>query len=238
VSLPVVRGGGPVVVGAPWTEEQIQDLAQGAKFAVAGTVEQSGDELKFEISIWNCLLGRQEDAFRYSSALEQLGDTVLQIERDVAASLAGGDVLASPCEAYYRRPDARLLPHYLACLGQTLILSLVQSRVTSKEGLWGERNILEHCLWLALESGDSQVPKILFAGALAKGHDFGSQVIREFKRQALQLVGDEQDRTSPFYRLSPLVLRIFDPEQFHLRKADLLKDATGSFRQWLESLTL
>ncbi len=36
--------------------------------------------------------------------------------------------------------------------------------------------------------------------------------------------------------LSPLLLRIFDPELFHLRKAELLSDPSADYRQWLEPL--
>lgn len=236
--LPVVRGRGPVVVGAAWTQDQILSFAEGARFAVSGTVNRSGDKLRIELSFWDCVLGRVTENLRYAAALERLGETILQAERDLLDHFAESEVSTVPCERYYRRPGRQeLLPH-LTCLGQTLMLSLVDNKVISKDALWGERNILEYCLQHALQTPADQVPKIIFTGALIKSHGYGSPVFSEFKRQALELVQQDADRTSPFYRLSPLLLRVVDPELFHLRKADLLQDAGPGYREWLEAITV
>jgi tetratricopeptide (TPR) repeat protein len=239
LTLPVVRGGGPVVTAGAWSKDQVFNFAEGGRFAVSGTVEQAGDhQLRVELAIWDRVLGRLIDSLGYAASLDGIGDAVLKIEKDVARSLAASDVFAAPCETYYSRVNAATAGPYLTCLGQTLMLSLVHNQVISKDALWGERNILEYCLDVALRADDAQPPKIMFLAALVKSHAYGSNVFSEFKRQALKLVTDEHDRGSPFYRLSPLLLRIFDPELFHLRKSDLLKDARGDYRDWLEAVML
>ncbi|MEX2111667.1 MAG: hypothetical protein WD845_00690 [Pirellulales bacterium] len=236
--LPVVRGGGPVVVGKPWDAAQIMSFSEGARYAVAGTVCQNDETLDIDLSIWDCMLVQVIERFRYSATSERFGATILTIERDIVGCLAAGDVSAGPRMAYYARPDALLAPNYLTCLGQTLMLSLVQNDVLSKDSLWGERNILEYCMQYALESPHEQVPKILFLSAVAKCHDYGSAIAGDFRRAVSQFVDQETDHNCAFYRLTPLALRIFDPERFHLVKAELLGGATGSYREWLEALML
>jgi tetratricopeptide (TPR) repeat protein len=237
VVLPVVRGRGPVVAGSQWPVEQVMALAEGARYAICGAIEQSRDELALSVSLWDCTLGRVTDTLERKCLPDELGTTVLRMEQDLARALAGA-ARKTPCENYYSRPDAKAISSYLTCLGQTLMLSLAQMHIIPRDALWGERNILEHCLWLALQDEGAQVPKILFTSAVAKCHDLDSQVVSEFTRQALELVRGETDPECPFYRLSPLLLRVFDPEWFHVRKAELLATANGEYRQWLQAIAL
>jgi tetratricopeptide (TPR) repeat protein len=236
--LPVVRGRGPVVTGSAWSADQVLSFADGAKFAVSGTLDQVGDRLKIELSVWNVIVGEVTDRFEYATSLDRVGEAILRLEKDVAGAVVATETTSGPCERYYCRPDAAQLSSYATGLAQTLMLSLAANGVISTDALWGQRNMLEYCLNVALRSPDSQPAKILFLGALVKSHAIGLDVFSEFQRQALGLVDQEQDHASPFYRLSPLVLRIFDPELFHLSKKELLEGAAGEYRAWLEGLAL
>jgi hypothetical protein len=230
--IPVVRGGGPIVAGSPWPEEHVFDFSEGAHLAVSGTAEEAGRRLRIELTLWDCAERREVRRFECTTSWDELGAGVLELEQQVLAALGGPR--RSPSDDFYRRPEADSLGLYLTCLGQSMTLSMVQSGIIRRDALWGERNIFQSCLALAM--GEAQVPKILFLGALSKGHDYGSIVYSEFREQALALVEREQDRQSPVYRLSPLFLKAFDVRRFETRRAELLKDAHGPYRAWLESL--
>jgi tetratricopeptide (TPR) repeat protein len=233
--IPVISRGGPVVVGAPWTDEQVFEFAGDARFAVSGALAQSGDRLRIELVLWDCAERAELRRIERTSAADNFGAAVLELERELLAALA-----ASPrenaSEVFYRRPDADAITHYLCCLGQSLTLALVARGVTSRDAIWGERNIFQYLLELVMQRPDNQVPKIMFLGALATGHAYGSLVYSEFKQQALHLLDDEQDRASPLYRLSPLLFKPFDMHRFRERQRELLATAGGAYRDWLESL--
>ena len=238
VVLPVVRGRGPVVAGAEWSADQILSFAEGSQFALTGTIELRGEELVIALSIWDCSRNRIANRFERTTSWNALGETVLSLEKEITGAIATSNTFESASESFYGRPDAASLMPYLTCLGQTVMLTLVQNSLLPKESIWGERNVLDYCLAHALQDPKAQVPKIMFLAALVKCHDFGSLIYNEFKMQALQLMENEKDKQSPFYRLSPILLRILDQELFHLRKAELLQDARGEYRTWLISLTL
>lgn len=233
--IPVIRGGGPIVSGTEWPTEQVFDFADDARFAVSGTVAQSGNQLQISLTLWDCAARASIRQFGCEGSWDDLGASVLKLEQDLLAELEGSR--GSSAEDFYRRPDADTTSLYLLCLAQSMTLSMVRSGIIHRDRIWGERNIFQSCLTLVLEMPESQVPKILFLGALAKGHEYGSLVYSEFKQQALELIDEEHDRASPLYRLSPLLLKPFDMYRFQKRRAELLTAATGPYRAWLESLT-
>lgn len=233
--MPVVRGAGPVVSGSEWPEEHIFDFSGDARYAVSGTVAQLGQRLQINLTLWDCGAREQMRQFECTGSWEDFGANVLQLEQELLAALPASP-RTSPQEGFYLRPDAGRMGRYLSCLAQSLTLSMVQNKIIRRDAIWGERNIFQSCLELVLETPSAQVPKILFLGALAKGHEYGSVVYSEFKQQALQLIDDEQDRASAVYRLSPWFLKPFDMHRFQTRRGELLKDAAGPYRAWLESL--
>ncbi len=235
VVLPAVRGAGPVVSGQPWPEESIFHCAGDAPLAVSGSLDGSGDELRVELSLWDCTSRRRICQLDFSMTPDELGTTVQELDHEILEALEA----ASAAEGRDQddRPGVEEMPLYLLCLGHSLTLSLVQSGVIRRDAMWGERNMYQAMLALVLEMPKALAPKLMFLGALAKGHDFGSLVYSEFKQPALQLIEDERDRNSPLYRLSPLFLKAFDMHRFGLRRDELLATAQGPFRAWLESLS-
>ena len=97
--------------------------------------------------------------------------------------------------------------------------------------------MLNWFLNLALQEQNSQIPKIMFLSGLAKFKKFSSPVFEEFKDQALGLMQDDIYPSNPFYRLSPLLFKIFNmTDEFSRRRTDLLNSADAAYAQWLESL--
>lgn len=233
--VPVVRGGGPIVVGREWPEEQVFEFSGDARFAVSGAVAQSGERLQIKLTLWDCVERARVRQFERIGAWDKFGTPVLELEQELLGALPG-ERRNTASEDFYHRPESELTSFYLSCLGQALTLAMVSGGVISREAIWGERNIFQSLLELVVAMPDYQVPKIMFLGALATGHEYGSLVYSEFKQQALHVIDQEEDRESPLYRLSPLFLKPFDMHRFELRQRDLLATAEGAYRQWLESL--
>jgi hypothetical protein len=233
--VPVIRGGGPIVVGTAWSQEQVFQFAGDARFAVTGTLARAGGELAIVLALWDCAERTLAREFERTCAEDQLGGAVLEIERELVGALSEAP-RTLPSEAYYRRPEAAAMSAYLCGLGQALTLGLVERGITPRDAIWGERNIFQYLLEIVIAMPGDQVPRIMFLGALVAGHSYGSLVYSEFKQQALHLIDEERDRDSPLYRLSPLLLKPFDMHRFRMRQRELLASAHGAYRDWLESL--
>ena len=233
--IPVVRGRGPIVSGTEWPAEQVFDFADDARFVVSGTVAQAGERLQLGLTLWDGATRESIRQFECAGTWDDLGANVSKLEQELLAELGGSR--REPCEDFYCRPNAATLSPYMHGLAQSMTLSMVQAGIIRRDAIWGERNIFQSCLAMLLEMPENPVPRILFLGALAKGHEYGSLVYSEFKQQALELIDEEQDRASVLYRLSPLLLKPFDMHRYQTRRAELLKDASGPYRAWLESLT-
>jgi tetratricopeptide (TPR) repeat protein len=236
VVLPVAMGKGPLVFGKEWSVEFIRGYAEGlSDTALTGSLEQVGENVTLRLSVWNCRTGMPVKTFERSSTPQTMGTTVLQFEKELLDHFIGSWVGSTT--RFYVRPAAGVLDRYLLCLGQSLSQVLARNSALPVDQMWGERNMYECYLATALELKDAQVPRILFLAALANGKAYGSSVYDEFQRQALALVAAEKDRSSEFYRLSPLLLKVFSMNQeFAQCKAELLKGAEPSYREWIERL--
>jgi len=237
-ALPVVMGKGPVVSGAEWPAEHVCQFAKGvvAEIAVAGSLRKEGDELAIHLAIWDCPEIKVVRDFDYRTTPQLLGSTILQIEDDLLAHFGSQNTIPTP--PFYTRPSKDSAERYLGALGQSLALTLGQNNLFPKDQLWGERNIFDWSLALALEMNGSQAARILFLCNLGKGKGCGSAVFNEYRKQALTLLEDEKSEDSEFYRLSPLLFKLFDMrEEFEQRKHELMQGADQPYREWLEDLS-
>jgi hypothetical protein len=239
LALPVVVGHGPVVAGKEWSEEQVFQFVDGtAAQIVSGCVEEANGHLKFTLTVWDGATKKALRSFQRSASRDAYGEAVLALERDVL-SLVDPTYTKStiPAASFYVRPNQAQVPHYLASLAQTLMMTLVHNEHVPKDGLWGERNMFEWYLGTALEMEGAQVPRILFLASLNKSRGYGSDVFREYERQAVKLLKDENNRGSGFYRLSPLLFKLFGmDDEFEKRKSELLVSADAAYKTWLDGL--
>jgi len=123
---------------------------------------------------------------------------------------------------------------YLVELGQSFMLSLLANGVVPKERLWGERNMLEWPLRMALQWPDAEVPKLMYLSGLAKAASYQSTILHELESRTLELIKDARRTNSPAARLAPIVWRIFGmTEELTQHREALGPDAKDEYRQWL-----
>jgi hypothetical protein len=238
--IPVVVGKGPIVSGVDWPLEHILAFADGvADTVVAGSIQQVDDKVTIRLSVWDCPQRKAVKDFIHVTAPQYLGATILKLEKELLEFFDPSSArLTVSKEGFYVRPDARMVDRYLVCLGESLAMTLAQNEAFPQEGLWGERNMFEGCLATALEMGSAQVPRILFLSLAARNRDCGSSIYSEFKQQALALLEDEKKATSEFYRLSPLLYKVFDMhKELAQRTSELSRNADPLYRDWIDRLS-
>ena len=238
--IPVIVGAGPIVSGTNWPVEHICSLAEGvAAIAVTGSIHEENEKLTIRLSVWDCPTKRVLKEFTYITTPPLLGPTILKMETELLEYFDPVSLrAATPRQSFHSRPSPQMVDRYLACLGQTLALTFAQNDIISPTVLWGERNILEACLATALEMESAQVPRILFLASLAKNRAYGSSVYSEFKSRAMTLLEGETDPASVFYRLSPLLFKVFDMhEEFARRKSELQRDVDPLYCEWIDGLS-
>lgn len=238
--IAVMRGVGPVVFGQPLTEDQLLSFGDdNIRVVVSGSILETGDNLTIKVQMFDRARKTLFKELSYETAKPDLGSTVLKMEQDVLTCLTGElGFSADDPEDWYTRPCEKLMFSYLTGLGESLVLTLVENGLADPGSLWGEHNILEHLLALCLESEQSQVTKLMFLSALCKDRTLGSQVYQDFRQKALTLLKDETNPSSPFYRVSPLVYRLFDMRpEFEAVAEKLRLNLDPKYRDWLKSLT-
>jgi tetratricopeptide (TPR) repeat protein len=226
--IPVVPQVGPAVVGQPWSDDRVLELGRNGEvvpdYIVTGVI---GGGLA--LSILDVNRGTKIATLEHADAVAGLADLAKQLQGLLRLK-------PRPLSTYFTTPSREFMNRYLVAEAQALIMVLVSVGVARREDLWGERNILDWFLRLALDM-DSQIPKLMFVSGLAQSRGCGSQVYLEFKQQALKLLSDEKDKQAAFHRLSPLIFQLFDmPDELARAKASLLPGSSDAYRKWLEAL--
>jgi tetratricopeptide (TPR) repeat protein len=234
--MPFLQDVGPAVFGGEWPEESVFSAANGAKFAVSGFLQQSDAQLTLQLTVWDCSAKRRLKEFSKRTSVENVGAAILEFEKSVLDFLSQGKWLNTPRADFYRRPQPADAASYLVNLEQSLTLTSVRNALVSKEGLWGERAMMECLLWPAAQT-PSPVARIQLLSALTTAKAFGSEIADEYRSKVLHLIENEKNRSSPFYRLSPVFLKTFGmDEEFRNRAAELSRDADSDYLQWLSAL--
>ncbi|HEY0079484.1 MAG TPA: tetratricopeptide repeat protein [Pyrinomonadaceae bacterium] len=237
--MPVMPGVGAAVITEPWPFETFANaIPEETRFVVAGAVE--GDNAGYEISleVWDVALKEKVHKIGKRTSPEEHGQAVLELKDKLMDYFVAARLMQKSREPAFSLPlSAELLNMYLITLGQSFTLSLLENEMTRRELLWGERNIMTDFLRLAAETEGAQAPKIMLLSAMAKNKNSGSELYKEFKATVLTLLDTEKEKTSPFYKLSPLGYKVYELEEaFTERKRELLETEDVRYRQWLESL--
>jgi len=78
----------------------------------------------------------------------------------------------------------------VACIESSLALTVATAESVDGSSLYGERNILDAMLTMALDDPSEPTHQLLFVSALAKNRAYGSQIYEEYRRKAEKVVSD------------------------------------------------
>lgn len=233
VNFPVVVGGGPVVFPSEPDGEDLCERLQGqADYVVTGgiAVVDGGTE-RITLRLWNCATGTNIAEKIVETNLEKDGSQVLELEQWLLQEL--GEVKSIPFDVFYKRPEPDMMPPYLSSLGQSFMLSLVHNDIVPKGTMWGERNMIEYPLRMALHWPDHEHFRIFFLSNIGKAAGYQSDVLPEFAERALKLLGESKD-DSMVARLKPLALKAFG---MHDSLSRYMKNASDAvYGDWLQAL--
>jgi len=208
--VPVVMGGGPVLFGAgdeDGERETAMRLAEFAERIVQGTIGEVDGRWTVSLRVWEVASGRVLAHESFSCDTDGIASAVLALESKLLPQLATTTSL--PHDAFYARPSAAQMQPHLDGLAQLLMQALVSNKVMPRESLWGERNIIEWPMRMALQWPEWELPRAMFYAALSHAARYQSVVLPEFEERARDLVRDMKARSSPLASLEPLALRAF-----------------------------
>lgn len=233
VNIPVIMGGGPVVFPYEPDGKDICEQVQGqAEYLVTGCIAKlnNGGE-RISMKVWHCEMGNCIAEKTVDTNLEKDGNQVLELEQWLLRSV---DTVASvPLDAFYRRPAPDMMPPYLVSLGQSFMLSLVHNDIVQKGKIWGERNLIEYPLRMALHWKNYEHLKIFFLSNICKAAGYGSDVIPEYAERTLKLLTDAGEG-SVFSKLTPVAWKAFGMRDSLSARAK--KGGSTQYDDWFMSL--
>lgn len=142
VLIPIVRGVGPAVSRQEATEDFLQETAEkfNLDYVIAGNISYNGTGFNIHSMIYN-KEAKTVDAAERRFDGKEFGSNILQLLTDICSKLNVNLKLAE--QTYYAIPNSPVMEEYLSALGQSLIQTLIDNKIVSPDGLWGERNILD-----------------------------------------------------------------------------------------------
>lgn len=232
--MPVVRGGGPVLFQDTDDHAATVDLFKSrGDFIVLGSIDDRDERWRVECRVWSVAQNEWIAREQFDVPAAELAQGVLALEQRLLAALGGS--APTPQEAWYVRPSAEAMPPYLTGLGQSLMLSLAANELIPSKSLWGERNMLEWWLRLALHWEPWVVPRMAYLAALSTASGYGSPLLEEFRTRTLEFVRSAAGRDTTMARLAPVAWKTFGvtDELDGARRAAMPDSA---YAQWLDRL--
>ena len=240
--IPVVRGVGPVVPAEGWPGEDVVDLGrtEGAEldYILTGAVGQSDAATSVRLELWDIERGEAVDTLTKEGTAEDAGIALLDLGQQLVGRLvneAKAAVVSEPVP--YAVPTGALLDGYLAACDELLALTLAGEGLTDPQRLYGERDILNHLLNVALGNRQVLLPKLAFLAALVLNRARGSSIYQEYRSSALALADAERDPTTDAFAVTGVAYHLFDkPDALEARNRQLTEQGRQPVADWLASL--
>lgn len=234
--IPTLAGAGPVLFRSDGNDEHLLDqLQDDFDYLISGDIcPLEADALEVSCRLWNFKERSLvfEDSFRIDT---QDAAGVRELEKRLLIHI--GQVRNTPLDNFYLSPSQDALPIYLSQLGQSLILTIMNNSISPKETVWGERNMLEWPLKMALHWPDALVPKIMFLSGLGKAAGYHSDLLHGFEKRAFDMLRKLRQQHPLTGHLEPLLWEIFGKhEQFSQPQEPPSNASPEAYQQWLERL--
>ncbi|PYG85626.1 hypothetical protein LY28_03314 [Ruminiclostridium sufflavum DSM 19573] len=209
--VPIVKDIGPAVTKAEYSSTQLADAARtnDLDLLVTGCITANQDGYGVKVILFE---SGSQSVRSYETKLSgtENNDDFVESINNITDEIAKAINIEAAEPNYYNTPSGDIAFNYLSALGQSLMQSLVDNRFVKFENLWGERNILNCYLSLALSAPENPVLKIMLVSGLAKSKSYGSEVYKEFREQTVKLLSDEQSENDPIKLLVPFVYYLYD----------------------------
>src|SRR4029077_2131003 len=128
---------------------------------------------------------------------EDAGTALVDLGQQLLSRLVNeGKASVITDQTHYVVPSGPFLDGYLAASDELFALTLAGEGLTDPERLYGERDMLNQMLSLALANRQVLLPKLVFLPGLALNRPRGSSVYQEYRSTALAMADAEKDPTS------------------------------------------
>lgn len=186
----VISGKGPVLNGKEWEKETLQHIAKDGKYdcLVTGNMTRKGEAAEVKTMLYRV----EEDSITEivdTLEIQNMGACLMQHIGKVFEAVTGKPLTeqSANCDCY-TLPEEKYVYEYMIALAQAFAQTLVAHKAVPKDGLLGERNIMEWYIKLCLSMpGNKQLP-VLFASGLGKSKAAESNVYLEYQTQAMELM--------------------------------------------------
>ncbi|MDU1126235.1 MAG: hypothetical protein E7A11_13230 [Clostridium sp.] len=230
-----IKDVGPIVSRKVYEDDYIKDLLvkRNGDYMVTGGIREEEDSIYIESYIYD----KFDNKLKISKNLNKIsfGSEFNEMIKEIIDSLK---VELVYCGEYYKTPKDNLVSLYIQSLAQLLSQSLVKNEYCKKDSLWGERNILNWYLNIAVENRDYPHFKLILLSGIAAAKEYGSSIYLELKNEVLTLF-KEKDELGLSEKMMPLVYKIYDmaTEFEDCRKDLILKNSNDSeYTKWLQKL--
>lgn len=248
VLLPVAKGIGPALFAQPYDDDEIKvifdnDLDEKKPdFVITGVeaIDLGGFRTRIELTIWG-LRHQQVQVLRRMGIVSWTkgpGELAQEIEGRVLSTLSDLGVQESPqAPSHYLAPDKQIVPYYIHALEQLLLQSLAANDMFSADQLYDEESKFRDYLQVCELLPSAIQPRLMFVRGLMASEKYGSTSHKPFESLGLNWLERPADGDDVLWRLSPIVLKkLGRTQEFERRRQELLGEASGEYRAWLEKL--
>ncbi|MBN1774988.1 MAG: hypothetical protein JW817_00830 [Clostridiales bacterium] len=212
--IPVAKGSGPAVSKTEVTDDGLKEIAakNSLDYVISGSILLDDTGCKIRNRIY-CSAEQKISSVNMETNIEGFGLNCLQMLSDIHLKL-GSSILkeTASLKAIYQLPQVGQILVYLSALGQLFTQTLVANDIGTREALWGERNMLNWYINLALADPHNPIPRIMLISGMAKSKAYGSEVYKEFKDQAIHLLSEKKE-SDVSRKLLPFVYNMFDMQE-------------------------
>ena len=196
VYIPVINQIGAVLPGTEWDQAFLERMVKQHDLAmlITGDIQVTKDNRGYAI----------HTKIVHADGSTHKDETVLTKGEDIMSLLsrmylhATGSALhdAAELSGFYQLPKVELSMQYLTALAQSLTQTMVQMRTVPFSHLWGERNIINWFMNIALADQKYFMMKLLFLQSLIRSRAYGSDVYLEYTNVAKKILADTEKQAA------------------------------------------
>lgn len=235
VLVPVIDGAGLVVSSKMYDYDFIKNIVaqSNADYLVTGGIKEDENYIYVDNYIYDNSGNKTEINKKLSKMT--FGSEFNKMVQEITDSI---HIKSVCCGKYYKTPKDSLVSIYINSLSQLLSQSMVKNKYISKDSLWGERNILNWYLNMAIENKEYPYFKFFLLSGISTCKEYGSEIYLELKNEVITLL-NEKDDLYVGERLKPLAYKIYDMnKEFNDCKNELLikYQEDKEYTEWLSKL--